>query len=73
MGFLYQLSERLLRVLVQHMMVVLSRWVSLCFLQGRSCSGGLFWLLFWAVAKEPRKIIMAPARRDSQPIRVIQE
>ena len=33
------------------MMPALSRWVSLCFLQGRSCSGGLFWVLFWAVAK----------------------
>jgi len=28
------------------------QWEPLCFLQGRSCSGGLFWLLFWAVAKE---------------------
>ena len=34
------------------MIAVLTQWVPLCLLQGRSCSGGLFWLLFWAVAKE---------------------
>jgi hypothetical protein len=34
------------------MMTVLLRWVPLCFLQGRSGRGGLFWALFWAVAKK---------------------
>ena len=34
------------------MMAVLNRWEPLCFLQGRSGRGGLFWVLFWAVAKE---------------------
>jgi hypothetical protein len=34
------------------MMTVLNRWGPLCFLQGRSGRGGLFWVLFWAVAKE---------------------
>ena len=67
---------------------------SLCFLQGRSHSGGitkhvlcfafqasyktaahmlpvkLVWLLFWAVTKEPGKIIMAPAGRDLQYLRL---
>ena len=34
------------------MMTVLNRWGPLCFLQGRRGRGGLFWVLFWAVAKE---------------------
>jgi len=34
------------------MMAVLFQWEPLCILQGRSCSGGLFWVFFWAVAKE---------------------
>ena len=34
------------------MITVLSRWAPLCFLQGRRGRGGLFWVLFWAVAKE---------------------
>ncbi|NOQ89641.1 MAG: hypothetical protein GQ549_01705 [Gammaproteobacteria bacterium] len=33
------------------MIMALDKWVPL-FFKGRSCSGGLFWLLFWAVAKE---------------------
>jgi hypothetical protein len=34
------------------MIMVLSQWEPLCFFQGCSYSGGLFWVLFWAVAKE---------------------
>jgi len=34
------------------MMVQWTYWEPLCFLQGRKHSDGLFWLLFWAVAKE---------------------
>ena len=34
------------------MMTALNRWGPLCFLQGRRGRGGLFWVLFWAVAKE---------------------
>ena len=34
------------------MITVLPKWGPLCFLQGRSRSGGLFWLLFAAAGKE---------------------
>ncbi len=34
------------------MMTALNRWAPLCSLQGRSGRGGLFWVLFWAVAKK---------------------
>ena len=34
------------------MIMVLSKWEPLCFLQGRSRSGGPFWLLFAAAGKE---------------------
>ena len=51
MGFLRQLSERLLRVLAQHDNTTTSMGTPVS-LQGRSLRGGLFWVLFWAVAKE---------------------
>jgi hypothetical protein len=34
------------------MIILLSQWEPLCLLQGRSLRGGLFWVLFWAVAKK---------------------
>ena len=34
------------------MITVLTKWEPLCFLQGRSRSGGPFWLLFAAAGKE---------------------
>ncbi len=34
------------------MITVLPKWEPLCFLQGRSRSGGPFWLLFAAAGKE---------------------
>jgi len=37
-----------------------------CFISGQSNKDGLFWVLFWAVAKEPMKIVMAPAVREPQ-------
>jgi len=68
MGFQRQLSVRLLRVDVHgctnvagagsagatshSMITVLAKWEPLCFSQGRSCCGGLFWVLFVAVDKE---------------------
>jgi len=51
MGFLRQLSERFLRVLAQHVIRHASMGTP-CPLRGAWRSDGLFWLLFWAVAKK---------------------
>jgi len=64
MGFLRQLSERFLRVLSRHDNKAV--FMETPAFQGRSLRGGLFWVLFWAVAKEPRNIFMAPAVRIPQ-------
>ena len=63
MGFLCQLSERLLRVLAQHGNNTLSLGYPVSF-TGRSLRGGLFWVLFWAVAKEYLALDASTARPE---------